>query len=102
MQKNDRYIHRVGSITCGVVLVAAGVLYLLAVLWKMIPLSFVFHLWPAIFILLGIEILLSCVLSGDRIQYDKAAMAVMALMVLFAMFLAGVDGISNGIWHLSV
>lgn len=55
-----------------------------------------------IFILLGIEILLSCVLSGDRIQYDKAAMAVMVLMVLFAMFLAGVDGISNGIWHLSV
>ncbi len=96
MQKNERYVHRVGSITCGVVLVAAGVLYLLAILWKMIPLSFVFHLWPAIFILL------SCVLSGDRIQYDKAAMAVMVLMVLFAMFLAGVDGISSGSWHLSV
>ncbi len=101
MQNNNIRIHRVGSITCGVVLIAAGVLYLLATLWKAIPLAFVFHLWPAIFILLGVEILLSCVLSGDRIQYDKAAMAVMVLMVLFAMFLAGVDGVMSSHWHLT-
>lgn len=101
MRNNNVYVHRVGSITCGVVLIAAGVLYLLAILWKAIPLALVFHLWPVIFILLGLEILLSCVLSGDRIQYDKAAMAVMVLMVLFAMFLAGVDKVMSSNWHLS-
>lgn len=101
MQNNNVHIHRVGSITCGVVLIAAGVLYLLATFWNAIPVALVFHLWPVIFILLGVEILLSCVLSGDRIQYDKAAMAVMVLMVLFAMFLAGVDKVMSSNWHLT-
>lgn len=100
MRNNKGSVHRVGSITCGVVLIAAGILYLLATLWKAIPLALVFHLWPAIFILLGVEILLSCVLSGDRIQYDKAAMAVMVLMALFAMLLAGVDKVMSSNWHL--
>lgn len=101
MRNNKGSVHRVGSITCGVVLIAAGILYLLATLWKAIPLALVFHLWPAIFILLGVEILLSCVLSGDRIQYDKAAMVVMVLMVLFAMLLAGVDKVMSSSWHLT-
>ena len=70
-------------------------------LWRASPVALVFHLWPAIFILLGVEILLSGVLSGDRIQYDKATMAVMVLMVLCAMCLAGVDKVMSSNWHLS-
>lgn len=91
MKTEEYRIHRVGSITCGVVLVAAGVLYLLATFWKTIPLGLVFHLWPVILILLGVEILLSRVLSGERMQYDKTAIWIMVMMILFSMLLACVD-----------
>lgn len=91
MKTEEYRIHRVGSITCGVVLVAAGILYLLATFWKTIPLELVFHLWPVILILLGLEILLSRVLSGERMQYDKTAIWIMVMMILFSMFLACVD-----------
>lgn len=91
MKTEEYRIHRVGSITCGVVLVAAGILYLLATFWKTIPLELVFHLWPVILILVGLEILLSRVLSGERMQYDKTAIWIMVMMILFSMFLACVD-----------
>ena len=91
MKTEEYRIHRVGSITCGVVLVAAGILYLLATFWKTVPLQLVFHLWPVILILLGLEILLSRILSGERMQYDKTAIWIMVMMVLFSMFLACVD-----------
>lgn len=91
MKTEEYRIHRVGSITCGVVLVAAGILYLLATFWKTIPLGLVFHLWPVILILLGVEILLSRVLSGERMQYDKTAIWIMVMMILFSMLLACVD-----------
>ena len=91
MKTEEYRIHRVGSITCGGVLVAAGILYLLATFWKTIPLGLVFHLWPVILILLGVEILLSRVLSGERMQYDKTAIWIMVMMILFSMLLACVD-----------
>lgn len=91
MKTEEYRIHRVGSITCGVVLVAAGILYLLATFWKTIPLGVVFHLWPVILILLGLEILLSRVLSGERMLYDKTAIWIMVMMILFSMLLACVD-----------
>ena len=52
-------VHRIGTITFGVSLLAMGTLFLLHMFLPVITYQTVYRLWPVIFILLGIEILIS-------------------------------------------
>jgi len=51
--------HRVGTITLGVTMVSIGILYLIQIFWGGIEYAWICKLWPVIFILLGVEILLA-------------------------------------------
>ena len=54
-------IHRVGTITCGIILVLYGVLFLLHMILPTMNYQRIFEFWPIILIVLGIEILAGCV-----------------------------------------
>ncbi|MDF2844988.1 MAG: hypothetical protein K0R00_3414 [Herbinix sp.] len=59
--------HRVGTITLGGMLITFGTLFLLRIFVTTISYHIIFKLWPIIFILLGIEVLLSFFAMGMSI-----------------------------------
>lgn len=87
----ENRIHRVGSITFGIVLILFGTLYLLQLFLPGLSLELIFRLWPCIFIILGIEILLANSRAKIQFVYDKMAIFLTFVMVCFAMLMAGLD-----------
>lgn len=85
---------RVGTFTLGVFLVVFGVLFLLHLFLPSLSYMMIFHLWPVIFILLGVEILFYSVKAPDKhYRYDFAAILIILLLAGFAMSMAGVEWI---------
>ncbi len=83
---------RVGTFTLGIVLILAGILFLLHMFVPMINYELIFHLWPCIFIILGIEITISVLLKKAEVfKYDFAAIIIIGFMVIFAMGMAMFD-----------
>ena len=62
--------HRVGSITLGSALVLFGILFLVHLFVPVLTYEIIFHIWPCIFILLGIEILLANRKKNVEFVYD--------------------------------
>lgn len=89
--KTTEQVHRVGAITCGTALIVTGILFLLHIVFPMISYLFIFRLWPCIFILLGIEILLSSCKKNVRFVYDAGAVVMLILLLLFAVGMAFLD-----------
>ncbi len=83
-------IHRVGTITAGMSMIAFGVLLLLHTFFEMISYKMIFSLWPFMLIGLGLELLLSN-FSEKRIVYDKAAVFILVFMTFFVMAMAAAD-----------
>lgn len=82
--------HRVGSVTAGLCMVGFGIIFLLHTFGNLVNYDFIFKLWPIMFIVLGVEILLSN-FAEKRIVYDKAAIFLMIVMTFFAIGMAVVD-----------
>ncbi|MBQ6806166.1 MAG: hypothetical protein IJO97_01890 [Lachnospiraceae bacterium] len=96
-------IHRVGTITCGIILVLYGVLFLLHMILPTMNYQRIFEFWPIILIVLGIEILVGCVKKQKdtpKYVYDFPAILLVMLLAFFAMLMAAVDfGLKQGgIW----
>ena len=92
MENNKKEnIHRVGAITCGTVLIVTGILFLLHIIFPIISYLFIFRLWPCIFILLGIEILIGNCRKDVTFVYDTGAIILLILLLLFAMGMAFID-----------
>lgn len=89
MDKSIR-VHRVGSITTGLFMIALGVSFILHLFFNLISYEMIFRLWPFMIIGLGIELLISNFLT-DKIIYDKAAIFLMIVIAFFAMGMAGAD-----------
>ena len=87
------HIHRVGSVTFGLVLVVMGVLCLLRLIFPLLDYELIFRLWPVVFICLGVEVLISSRRPERRVVYDGAAIFLLILLILFAMSMAGMDWI---------
>lgn len=85
---NAKYVHRVGTVTFGCCLILFGVLFLSRLFIPTLPLDFVFRLWPCMFIILGIEILLANGGKKAEFVYDKTAIFLMIVLFIFAMCLA--------------
>lgn len=84
--------HRVGTITLGTSLVCIGCLFLAHMFLPEISYEFIYKLWPAIFIILGVEILLANYKSRfSEFIYDKTAIFLVAGLIVFSM-LMGVIG----------
>lgn len=82
---------RVGTVTCGMALIVFGALFLLRTVFPMVNLLFVFRLWPCIFIMLGIEILIGNFKHASSIVYDKGGVFLLLLLMLFAMVMGMID-----------
>ena len=92
-EKQIIHIHRVGSVTFGLVLVVMGVLCLLRLIFPLLDYELIFRLWPVVFICLGVEVLISSRRPERRVVYDGAAIFLLILLILFAMRMAGMDWI---------
>lgn len=106
-QKNGPQVnyrtHRVGTVTCGLVLVLYGVLFLLRMAVPALNYEIIFDLWPVTLIILGVEILLSSMGKNQEKQkfvYDFPAVLIIIMMLFFAMIMAVMDfAIRNGgVW----
>lgn len=85
----SRQVHRVGTITLGISLVVFGILFLLHLFLPALNYQMIFHLWPCIFIFLGIEVLLGS--RHSQFKLDKGAIFLVMVLALFAMIMGVVD-----------
>lgn len=93
-------VHRIGTITFGVSLLSMGILFLLHMFFPMISYQTIYQLWPVIFIMLGIEILiLNYKEKRNALIYDKAGVFLMFCMMTFAMIMGIMEQI---IHHIQV
>ncbi len=82
---------RVGTLTMGISLISAGVLFAIHLLIPgILTYYYIFRLWPVILILLGIEVLAANIRNKeDKIIYDGWAMFIMVLVMCLAGTMAG-------------
>lgn len=94
--KEDKVcVHRVGTVTCGIILILYGVLFLLHMVLPKIDYRLIFELWPVIFIILGLEILAGSINkkqpASQKFVYDFPGILLVIILALFAMLMACVD-----------
>lgn len=84
---------RVGSMTCGILLIVFGILFVIKIFVPMISYEVILRLWPIVLISLGIEILLSNRKSSEDviIKYDGGAIFITILLTFFAVGMGIVD-----------
>lgn len=84
--------HKVGTITLGITLITFGVLFLLRIFIPGLSYEIVVKMWPVIFIILGLEILIaSFSQKEDKLVYDKTAIFLTVVLTFFAMGMAVLD-----------
>lgn len=92
--------HRIGTMTCGILLVMFGILFLINIFIPQMNYHMIFKLWPFIFIFLGLEVLAgnykafraeTAKEGSIQFIYDKAAIFLMICLSFFAMLMASVD-----------
>jgi len=91
--------HRVGTITCGLVLILYGVLFLVRMALPSLDYRLIFECWPVVLIFLGVEILLGCIgkdAKNRKFKYDFGSVLIIMVMMFFSMIMAAVD---YGMWY---
>lgn len=80
-------VHKVGSMTFGITLVAVGLAYLTHLFLPALTYIMIIRAWPIVFVLLGTEILLSNIKVREDVAfvYDKTAIFLTMMVVCFAM-----------------
>ena len=89
--KEIRRTRRVGSFTCGLMLVLYGILFLVHIVQPKLNYSIIFELWPLILIFLGVEILASCTNKNQekrKFVYDFWAVILVFVVAFFAMIMS--------------
>lgn len=87
----SRHIHRVGTVTFGVILVLFGTLFLIRILYPALEYRFICRLWPCALIGLGFEVLAGAMDKRAVFIYDKTAVVLMLMILVFAMCMGCVD-----------
>ncbi len=104
MEKQTIRIHRVGSVTFGLLLVLTGILFLIRAFFPRLDYEVVFHFWPLVLIFLGIEVLFGCtkknfeirdkcgqLLEENKMVYDAAAIVLTMVLTVFSMVMGILD-----------
>lgn len=85
-------VRRVGSVTCGILLILFGVLFGIHLFYPALSYEMIFRLWPCILIALGIEMLLAGRKQQEEtIRYDGAAILLTIVLAFFAMGMGVVE-----------
>lgn len=90
-QKEKGRTHRVGTVTCGLMFIVYGILFLLHTITPKFSYGILFDLWPLILVSLGVEILVSCTRKDQeerKIVYDFPAVLLVMFLVLFVVIMA--------------
>lgn len=83
---------RVGTFTFGISLVVFGIMFLIRTIFVDFDYTFIFHLWPVMFILLGLEVLYYSIRYKDiHFKYDVGAFFLLGIIIIFAMGMAGIE-----------
>ena len=98
-EKKVMRTHRVGTITFGLGLVLFGSLFLIHLFVPVLDYRIIFHLWPCLFILLGIEVLVANGRHTKDFLYDKTAIVLIVLLSLFTTIMGGADWIMQTYSH---
>ena len=101
MENKTIRVRRLGSITFGIVLIGTGSLMLANVIVPVLNLVFLFRFWPAILIILGIEVLIGSqykstevirpdgqVIEQNKVIYDIPAVIMMGITLFVTFVLA--------------
>lgn len=81
---------RMGTVSIGISMVTFGVMFLFCSVFEFLSYETVFALWPIILIAYGLELLIFSLFKG-KLLYDKGAVFIMILLMLFAAGMATVD-----------
>lgn len=88
-------IRRVGSITCGSILITFGILFMVHMFYPALSLNFIMKLWPVILIALGAEMIIANLRRSpeetELLKYDKGAIFITFLLACFAMTMGVVE-----------
>lgn len=80
---------RVGTITCGSILIIFGILFLTHMFYPALSLGFIMKLWPVILIALGLEMVIANMKYKSEeetvLKYDKGAIFITFLLTCFAL-----------------
>ena len=80
---------RVGSITCGCLLIVFGMLFLAHMFFPALSLNFIMKLWPVVLIALGAEMVIANLHHSSEeaevLKYDKGAIFITFLLACFSM-----------------
>ena len=80
---------RVGTLSAGISLVVFGMLYLLHMVIPAITFRLIASLWPAVLILLGIEMILAYIINKeDRMRYDAGSVILILVLAIFSICMA--------------
>ena len=73
MEKENKVIQtrRVGSVTFGLTLICFGIMFLIHIVVPALRYDIIFRMWPIVFILLGIEILVENYKSSQAEYKDR-------------------------------
>lgn len=83
---------KVGTLSLGGMLIFYGVLFLIHLFTDAVSYELIFQLWPVMFLMLGVEVLLSALpKSGAHFKLDVASVVLICLLILFAVSMAGLD-----------
>lgn len=86
---------RVGSITCGILMIFFGILFMVHMFYPPLSLEVIMKLWPLILIALGGEMLVSNVHRGEDkeevLKYDKGAIFLVFLLTCFSVAMGIVE-----------
>jgi uncharacterized membrane protein HdeD (DUF308 family) len=79
---------RVGTLTCGILLVIIGILCLVHIFWPALHYEYILRGWPIILILVGVEMLAANAFYSKaenvEIKYDLGAILLIFILVIFA------------------
>lgn len=89
------HVHRVGTVTFGVILVLFGTLFLLRILYPVLDYRLICRLWPCSLIGLGFEVLAAAMDKKAVFVYDKTAVIFMLIILVFAMCMGGLDWVMS-------
>lgn len=80
---------KVGSITCGCMMIVFGILFLVHMFFPALRLTIIMKLWPIILIALGAEMIIANLYRREDgtevLKYDKGAVFLTILLTFFAM-----------------